>query len=318
VSTHIQTSFVKRQGGGAAAKGALAASTAGRPLSSGADFSEAWPSCAAYLTAVAESLERGTPFGPWRPEVIRGGELWWDLTTASPGCGKPTVRVGRTAQTRASGSGSVGAHFFGRSTAMALRIKHWLRHAALVAGAGLALVVATSATAHAAGSFTEQITDCFGNVHYKYQVIYARGGMQTNGTSGDDVIIGSDDIDFIDGLGGRDVICGGDGGDEIHGGDDEGDFIDGENGKDWLRGGDGADVVRGGALDDYIDGEDGDDTIYGGPGDDTIYGSYGIDTIQCDDGDDFASGAWDEVDEFDSFSGIPGNHGGCERYENIP
>ncbi|MEU7874413.1 hypothetical protein [Dactylosporangium sp. NPDC049140] len=51
------------------------------PNSDAAGFSQGWPSYGAYLADVAGALERGRPVGLWYPTVVRGGELWWELTT---------------------------------------------------------------------------------------------------------------------------------------------------------------------------------------------------------------------------------------------
>jgi Ca2+-binding RTX toxin-like protein len=91
-------------------------------------------------------------------------------------------------------------------------------------------------------------------------------GAQTNGTPGNDVIVGTagDDIlngnggdDQIFGLGGEDIISGGPGDDSILGGDCA-DFLMGGNGNDVLAGEEGDD--------DMIAGDSGTDTAYGGPG----------------------------------------------------
>ena len=208
---------------------------------------------------------------------------------------------------------------------MASSTKDRLRHAALVAGACLALVIAPSATAQAAGSLNDKMVDCFGNTHYVWDVIYAvSGGAETYGTSGQDVIIGTSGPDVIDGLEASDIICGGDGNDVIHGNADDieqdVDYIDGENGSDIIYGWGGNDVLRGGALDDTIYGGDGGDEIHGGPGDDTIYGEDGSDTVQCDNGQDYADGYISGADDHDhdSFGGTPGINGGCETYVGFP
>ena len=49
------------------------------PTSDPADFSDAWPSLSAYLTAVANALEQGGNVGEWHPYVAEDETLWWDL-----------------------------------------------------------------------------------------------------------------------------------------------------------------------------------------------------------------------------------------------
>ncbi len=53
------------------------------PHDNPADFSEAWPSLPAYLTAVADALETGGAVGAWHPYVTVDGTLWWDLADAT-------------------------------------------------------------------------------------------------------------------------------------------------------------------------------------------------------------------------------------------
>jgi Ca2+-binding RTX toxin-like protein len=106
------------------------------------------------------------------------------------------------------------------------------------------------------------------------------------GTSGDDVVLGTDGPDVIDTGFGNDTVCGG-GGDDV---------ITTRAGIDWVDGGDGNDTIRlgarndtayGGAGADVINGGGGVDYIEGGPDDDTIWDSFGADTqIHGNDGDD--------------------------------
>ena len=90
-----------------------------------------------------------------------------------------------------------------------------------------------------------------------------------NITEGADEIIGSDEDDVFDGLGGNDTLYGGDGDDHLYGnedndtlyGGDDNDVLDGGAGKDKLYGGEGNDELRGGTgVDDLLDGGAGDDT----------------------------------------------------------
>jgi glucose/arabinose dehydrogenase len=72
-----------------------------------------------------------------------------------------------------------------------------------------------------------------------------------NGTSGADVILGSDGDDQIAGHGGGDLICSGDGDDTVKGG----------GGGDNLQGGPGADSLNGGGGTDHCKGGPGKDTV---------------------------------------------------------
>jgi Ca2+-binding RTX toxin-like protein len=97
------------------------------------------------------------------------------------------------------------------------------------------------------------------------------------GTTGDDVVLGTDGPDVIDTGYGNDTVCG-------MGGDD---VITTRAGVDVVHGGDGNDIIRlgarndtayGGAGADVINGGGGIDYIDGGPDDDVIWDSFGADT----------------------------------------
>jgi hypothetical protein len=71
------------------------------------DFSDAWPSLAEYLHAVAEALTSGGGVRNLYPYLTSAGQLWWDngpdcqtlngrpLTTAPTLAGGPPYAVGR-------------------------------------------------------------------------------------------------------------------------------------------------------------------------------------------------------------------------------
>jgi Ca2+-binding RTX toxin-like protein len=191
-----------------------------------------------------------------------------------------------------------------------------LRRVAVVLGLCLPLIAGTVGTAHAEWAV---VTDCFGTPlpagPGQTSVIYAVAGNFTNGTNGDDVIIGSDGPDIINGLGGNDTICGGGGNDQIYGGFwdyEEGpdrDQIDGENGTDTIHGYNDDDVLRGGAMRDYLYGDDDTDAIYGGPGDDYI--DCGPGNNDSADGGTHVVGGAADVDE------LAPNHS-CYTVTNVP
>ena len=142
------------------------------------------------------------------------------------------------------------------------------------------------------------------------------------GTSGDDVIMGSEERDLIYSLGGDDRVCAGNGSEEHYdedtGSTDElGDFVDGGGGNDQidlgaedgpgfesalgmagddiilddegtarLMGDVGNDHLNGGRDTDYINGNDGDDNILGGEGADELTGEIGRDFMYGGGGDD--------------------------------
>ncbi|WP_422369115.1 beta strand repeat-containing protein [Pelagibius sp.] len=94
-------------------------------------------------------------------------------------------------------------------------------------------------------------------------------------TDGDDEFAADPDAESgisIDGLGGNDLLTGGNFSDAISGG----------AGNDTINGGGGNDVLLGGPGDDSINGGDGNDDIVGGPGSDTIDGGDGTDTVRYD------------------------------------
>lgn len=118
------------------------------------------------------------------------------------------------------------------------------------------------------------------------------------GTSGDDVINGRSDSDFIiagggddvvDGRGGRDFISGGSGKDKLEGGSGS-DTLDGGSGADKLYGGSGDDVLGGGPGKDKMYGDSGKDKLSGGSDDDTMDGGSGKDRLYGGPGDDKLKG----------------------------
>ena len=118
-------------------------------------------------------------------------------------------------------------------------------------------------------------------------------GFVTQGTAGNDVLIGfADGDDVIDGLAGDDQIQGRAGDDVLDGGDGQ-DILSGEAGDDTLRGGAGIDSLSGADGNDLLLGGDGDDGtahwsqggnngggMYGGAGDDDLDGGPGADFME--------------------------------------
>lgn len=144
------------------------------------------------------------------------------------------------------------------------------------------------------------------------------GGI-LNGTSGDDVMVGTIAADTINGRNGSDVACGGGGADTIGGdygndvifGEDGDDALDGNQDDDQVYGGEGDDRITGGYGIDLLYGENGidtmegnqnDDRILGGAGNDSIDGGYGVDVLCGNDGDDALSGR-PQDDELDGGPG---------------
>jgi hypothetical protein len=94
------------------------------------------------------------------------------------------------------------------------------------------------------------------------------------GTEDDDYLSGTSENDVIRGLGGDDLIFGLEGDD----------FIEGGPGDDLIFGGRGDDNLQGNSGDDNIDGYTGNDNLNGGEGFDILDGGSGIDT--CEDSED--------------------------------
>lgn len=118
-------------------------------------------------------------------------------------------------------------------------------------------------------------------------------GFVTQGTAGNDLLIGfADGDDAIDGLAGNDQIQGRAGDDVLDGGDGQ-DILTGDAGDDTLRGGSGIDSLSGSDGNDLLLGGDGDDGtahwsqggnngggMYGGLGDDVLDGGPGTDFME--------------------------------------
>lgn len=118
------------------------------------------------------------------------------------------------------------------------------------------------------------------------------------GTEGDDMLndSGTDEGESgptIAGLGGNDVLHGGEGDDQLYGGDGN-DELYGSKGDDLLQGGEGEDVLLGGEGDDLLSGVTGNDQLYGGSGADQMSGGAGADLLDGGPGDDLLYGGGDD------------------------
>ena len=105
------------------------------------------------------------------------------------------------------------------------------------------------------------------------------------GTDGDDILSGFSDLDILDGRGGNDIIMGGSDKDRLYGGEGNDTVMGGSN-DDSIEGNTGNDIIDGGSGNDLIDGGDGDDLINAGKGNDTAYGGAGNDQITGNEGND--------------------------------
>ncbi len=103
---------------------------------------------------------------------------------------------------------------------------------------------------------------------------------KTDGSAGNDTIVGTAATDLINGLGGADNLDGAAGAD----------CVNGDQGKDVAKGGAGRDNVRGGAGRDKVKGADGKDKLKGGGGKDRVAGGGGKDKLKGDAGKDKLKG----------------------------
>src|SRR5918994_386143 len=98
-------------------------------------------------------------------------------------------------------------------------------------------------------------------------IIGDNGENFINGSSGNDIIKGLIDIDTLYGHTGNDVLQGGATGDKLFGDEDD-------------------DTLAGQSDDDYLSGGAGNDKLFGDFGDDTLQGGFGSDYFNCGDGTD--------------------------------
>lgn len=123
-------------------------------------------------------------------------------------------------------------------------------------------------------------------------------GNYINGAGGNDIIQGGSGNDTLLGGAGDDIITGGAGNDRIYGGSgnniltggDGNDIISAEDGNDIIDGGDGDDIIDAGDGNNIVNGGAGNDNIYAGSGNDIINGGDGDDYIYAGDGDDILNG----------------------------
>ena len=125
--------------------------------------------------------------------------------------------------------------------------------------------------------------------------IHPVAGTPTSGADSHEVLVGTDNRDYLHMRGGDDTAYG-EGGNDTLFGDGGNDRLYGGDGNDWIDSGDGADLVDGGAGDDTIFGFGsgteigGFDQLVGGDGNDTIWGGEGVDKLSGGAGDDVLYG----------------------------
>ena len=143
-----------------------------------------------------------------------------------------------------------------------------------------------------------------------------QGSDSFNGGAGDDVLLidgddlpgnihGGDGTDIVQVLGDKGVRLNlAEAGVEIaQGGRGDDVFIGGGSSTVYLRGGDGDDVLVGGSANDALSGEDGDDFINGNAGNDVLRGHRGRDQLFGGEGNDLIEGGLDD----DSLNGGAGD-----------
>ena len=124
-------------------------------------------------------------------------------------------------------------------------------------------------------------------------IVGTESGDDIQGHDGNDLICGNGGADNIDGNDGNDTVWGGEGNDDVHGNDGD-DVLYGQNGNDSLHGDKDDDTAWGGAGDDHIKGGDNEDTLYGEGDDDDIDGDKDNDSLTGGEGSDRMNGGDDE------------------------
>jgi len=126
----------------------------------------------------------------------------------------------------------------------------------------------------------------FGAAYAQRTAVYGLGGDDVlRGGDADPAITGGNN--FLDGGSGDDRVYGGARADDLLGEDGD-DLLDGGGGDDLLFGNSGRDLLRGDAGNDYLRGGAGDDQLQGGAGDDRLDGSLGADVLSGGAGSDTA------------------------------
>ena len=110
-----------------------------------------------------------------------------------------------------------------------------------------------------------------------------------DGGTGNDIVNGGSDLDFVVGGVGSDILNGGSSGDEIDAGGGN-DIVNAGSGNDVVYGRDGKDLMNGGSGNDLLFGGRGDDLLSGGSGDDTLYGQAGRNLLRGGNGNDWLIG----------------------------
>jgi Ca2+-binding RTX toxin-like protein len=159
-----------------------------------------------------------------------------------------------------------------------VKIRKLLTVASALAALG-AVGTSASVSASAGPALKNLCTNTQAAVGAGYTVLFVPvGGLPFDGTSNDDVIIGTNFRDDIDAKGGDDVVCSLGGNDDVKGGNGE-DSIFGDAGRDDLEGNSGGDFIAGGSQNDELRGGTQNDVLNGGGGTNTCTGGLGNDSL---------------------------------------
>lgn len=129
----------------------------------------------------------------------------------------------------------------------------------------------------------------YGKKSFKYSFNEKTKVLKLQGTSKNDVILGTELNDVINGRGGKDKLIGSVGDDKLNGGK-KADMLIGGDGNDKLVGGKGNDKLYGDLGNDKLNGGAGKDKLFGGEGNDKLNGGAGKDELFGGGGDDVLKG----------------------------
>jgi serralysin len=152
-------------------------------------------------------------------------------------------------------------------------------------------------------------TDSYSQGQYSLE-ISAFPSVNSQGTTGNDLLFGSEGDNNISGLDGNDKIESRAGSDSVTGNSGD-DWIVAGSGNDTASGGKGDDRISGDVGDDILSGEGGLDIVFGGSGNDVISGGGGKDRLFGETGNDRISGDGgnDAIEGGQGFDTISGNSG---------
>ncbi len=174
----------------------------------------------------------------------------------------------------------------------------WLRNGVEISGATAASYRLKDSDAGAQFSVRVNYMDGLGTWESVESQKTSSVSAAWRGNNLNNVMQGKSSVDFIEALGGNDVVFGNKGNDAIFGGYGNDklygqwgqDYMVGGRGNDRLLGGQGADRLDGGDDHDFLSGEDGNDELFGGSGNDVLHGGIMHDTLDGQRGNDSLNG----------------------------